>query len=60
MPTMSIELSLAASRRTSCWRWESAWVGSVLIAIEYLPPDACVQTFAACANDPDGSGKTYH
>ena len=48
MPMMSIELSLAASRRTSCWRWASAWVGSVLIWIEYLPPDACVQTLAAC------------
>ena len=60
MPMMSIELSLAARRRTSCWRWASAWVGSVLIWIEYLPCAAAVQTLAACANEPEGSGKAYH
>src|SRR6201995_4267686 len=59
MPTMSMELSLAARRRTSAWRWPSASVGRVFSAILYLPPEACEQTWAACANDPDGSGKMY-
>ena len=59
MPMMSMELSLAARRRTSSWRWPSASVGSVFSAILYLPPEACEQTCAACANDPDGSGKMY-
>src|SRR6185437_411090 len=60
MPMMSMELSLAARRRTSCWRCPSASVGSVFSSILYLPPEACEQTCAACANDPDGSGKMYH
>src|ERR1700759_3028802 len=60
MPTMSMELSFAARRRTSSWRWPSASVGRVFSAILYLPPEACEQTCAACANEPDGSGKMYH
>jgi hypothetical protein len=56
---MSIELSLAASRRTSWTRCESESVGSRLIAILYRPPDAAVHSAAALANDPDGSGNTY-
>src|ERR1019366_4014389 len=56
---MSIEESLAASRRTSDTRCWSDAVESRLMLIVYLPPEAALQALAAAANDPEGSGNTY-
>src|SRR5919106_1611869 len=58
-PRMSSELSLAALRRTSCWRWSSAAVGSVWIAMLYSPPEAAEQSLAAAVKLPEYSGKMY-
>src|SRR5947209_1669649 len=59
MARMSIEESLAARRRTSETRCWSEEVERKLILMLYAPPEALLQSAAAVANDPDGSGKTY-
>ena len=56
---MSIDESLAASRRTSETRCWSDAVERKLILMLYFPPEALLQPAAALANDPDGSGNTY-
>ena len=56
---MSIEGSLAASRRTSDTRCWSEDVERKLILIVYLPCEAAEQSAAALANEPEGSGNTY-
>src|SRR4051794_36520450 len=54
----SIDESLAASRRTSCWRCSEAWRGRVDVAIVYRPPAAAVQR-AAISAWPPSSGLMY-
>jgi hypothetical protein len=56
---MSMPLSLAARRRTSCVRRPSESLGSEFSAMLYLPPDAAEHALAAAANEPEGSGKLY-
>lgn len=50
---------MAARRRTSDTRCWSEEVERKLILMLYLPPDALLQSAAAVANEPDGSGNTY-
>ena len=54
MAIRSIELSPAARRRTSDWRWESASVPSRLTLILYSPLECCEQYSAAFWNEPPG------
>ena len=57
---------LAASRRSSCWRWSLALLGSSCTRMAYLPPAASVHSLAiwACpflvGSDPPPSGLMYH
>src|SRR3954465_3851093 len=55
---MSIESSLAASRRTSCSRWEGESRGSWETSIVYRPPAGAPHRGAVPACPP-GSGLTY-
>ena len=59
MARMSIEESFAASRRTSETRCWSDDVERKLILMLYSPPEALLQSAAAAANEPEGSGNTY-
>src|SRR3954453_694309 len=51
----SIDGSLAARRRTSCWRWVSASLPSRLTLMCHLPPDCFEHWAAALPNEPLGS-----
>src|SRR6186997_2988018 len=54
MPTMSIELSSAPSRRTSCSRCWLASVGRNSGAIVYFPPDSSEHRFETSSIVPPG------
>src|SRR3954467_14951033 len=62
----SMPESLAASRRSSCWRWSLALLGSSCTRMAYLPPAASVHSLAICAcpflagSEPPPSGLMYH
>ena len=53
---MSIDESLAARRRTICWRWPSASVGSFWYLIVYSPLLAALQASTAFCAAPELSG----
>ena len=55
-PMMSIVVSCAASRRTSCWRWPSAAAGSCCQEIVYLPWLCLSQLLMAAWVAPEVSG----
>src|SRR4029079_326838 len=61
----SMPESLAASRRSSCWRWSLALLGSSWTLMVYLPPEASVHSLAIWAwpflvgSAPPPSGLMY-